>query len=59
MFPAKMEVQLAVAFPPVCPEEQRAGQAFCNHRCEVAENENIPTKLDLFLAYCKQKNGTG
>jgi len=59
MFPAKMEVDLAVAFPSVCPEELKSGQAFCDHHCEVAEKEGIPTKLDLFIDHCKHKCGTG
>ena len=37
MFPAKMEVDIAVAFPSVCPEELKSGQAFCDHHCQVAE----------------------
>ena len=31
----------------------------CDHHCEVAEKEGIPTKLDLFLDHCKQKYETG
>jgi len=55
MFTVKMEVDLSVSFPSVCPEELTPGQAFCDHHCKVVENEGIPSKLDLFLNHCKQK----
>ena len=59
MFPAKMEVDLRVTFPSICPQELKPGHAFCEYHCEVVTKENIPTKLEAFLEHCKKISGKG